>query len=131
MIYKLFSKIGDTFFPDPSQQSSNEQQILIHQNEVHYIPSELPHPMSRYMEIANTQYNAMEYAGTDKEALFGSLLGLNAKELHAVYDSYGIRELHTFGFGDGKKTLIQAYYDELSGDSLNTMLKIWKKTNLV
>lgn len=62
--------------------------------------------------IAEGQYNAMQGTGTDEDALFSTLVGLNGSQLQQVFAEYGIK--------DGKN-LFGWYQDELTDNPVLSM----------
>jgi hypothetical protein len=97
----------------------------------------LPRAKQVYEQIAEQQFAAMEYAGTDFTSLMNGVKDLNAKELQAVFYLYGLRQIGTFGMTDSiKKNLLQAYADELTSWSLfgqsqlEQMQAVWAKTGM-
>jgi hypothetical protein len=97
----------------------------------------LPKAKQVYQQIADQQFAAMQYAGTDFTSLMNGVKDLTAKELQAVFYLYGLRQIGTFGMTDSiKKNLLQAYSDELTSISLwgptqvEQMQKVWDKTGM-
>ena len=100
--------------------------------------SKLPGDPTKYANIADIQYNAMNAYGTDTSALFNSLKGLDANELKAVAKAFGKRASTisiipgTEQSISGNRTIFDWYNTELwewTGN-LDKMKAIWKNTGL-
>jgi hypothetical protein len=83
--------------------------------------------------IARTMFNAMDRFGTDEDALFAAVNGLNGASLQKVYKAFG-KPQYFLGesaaiFGD-KMTLTEWMEAELGGNDLERMKAIWRKSNL-
>jgi len=63
--------------------------------------------------IAQGQYNAMQGTGTDEDALFSPLVGLNGSQLQQVFAAYGIKE---------GKDLFGWYQDELANSAFMSLI---------
>jgi len=86
--------------------------------------------------IADLQLTYMENPGTDEKGLFNSLEGLNSEDLKEVFNQFGKKE-YALGTYQGEIALIgenlnllQWYNEELSGEDLKKMRKIWMNTGL-
>lgn len=86
--------------------------------------------------IAKTQKVAMEGFGTDEEALFSSLEGLNGKALQMVFEKFGLYPTDGWGgwlptwLGGTNFDLFGWYRMELNEEELERMNQIWAKSGL-
>lgn len=142
-IFKIFKKLfgmvvnvagGDT---QVSIDKNNAAEQDMKEASYGFNYNSLPHPKQVYQQIADQQFAAMEYAGTDFTSLMNGVKDLTKNELMAVYYLYGLRQIATFGTTDSlKKNLMQAYADELTNWSLwgksqvEQMQDVWNKTGL-
>ena len=122
--YVVLDKLG--FFPGGHDQTADTK----------VDQSKLPGDPSKYANIAGIQYEAMNSWGTDEDALFNSLQGLNTEELKAVYKAFGKRP-STISLIPGTaqsisapRTIFEWYNAELGSSDLTKMGNIWKPTGL-
>jgi hypothetical protein len=92
-------------------------------------------PDHAYATISERLESAMYGFGTDEDALWELLKGLTNDDLIRVYNEFGLRKpegkrLGGLGWSEERKDLIDWFKDELSGDDLSRMEKIWKGTGL-
>jgi len=83
--------------------------------------------------IAEIQYVAMKHLGTDENAIFDSLDGLNGAALKKVVEKFGSRDYQGFGSMPvlgRSKNLFQWYSEELSGKDLQKIKEIFKKSGI-
>jgi hypothetical protein len=92
-------------------------------------------PDHAYATIAKNLQNAMYGLGTNTEegGIFELLKGLNKDDLIRVYNEFGLRKNGDTSlkfWNVPKMDLIDWFKDELSGDDLDRMEKVWRVTDL-
>lgn len=135
---KFMNLITDPFNTEAQEVENEAKEENLNDLAGEFNWSTLPKAKAHYMVLADQQFNAMEYSGTDFDALINPLKNLTSDELLAVFHQYGARYLHTLGITDSHpKTLLEAYRDELSDinpfglTQIEEMQEVWNKTGLV
>ena len=84
-----------------------------------------------YKKVADIQRKAMVGPGTDEEALFTSLGGMNGDDLKTVFMDFGLQAVQGDPFGFTRRDIIDWYYKELGTSDLDKMREIWKQSGLM
>jgi hypothetical protein len=78
----------------------------------------------QYKDFADTLFTAMEYSGTDEDAVKNIMLKMKTyDDVLALIDAYGTRTLHTFAFPEDY-TLAQALYSEFDATGIKTFVNV-------
>lgn len=136
-IIKTIKKLGNLFGTSEEQKAIEEKANDIVQDVSNQVNgTSVPKPLSYYKSIADTQYNAMQYSGTNVSVLLDSLKNLSSNELLMVFSQFGMRPNFTFGYAESLKNLAGWYVEELTDfamwgkSDLEKMRDIWASTSI-
>jgi len=136
LLYKLykFSSLVVSGGAGQVDKDNLNEQSQTNLNNVSVNQNFLTRPATFYKQVADNLYNAMDYAGTDKDTVFDLVKNLNSHELQQVYKDFGYRINNFFNFlglfSDGPTNLQQWFKSELSAFDYERMKIIWKYTNI-
>ena len=137
LLYKFWNEISSFFAGGKAGQDAAKQQVVVADSVANttVLESVLKYPLSQYDTLAQSQYDAMNFAGTDSVSLFHDLIGLQKQDLRQLYKAFGTRINNFFNIGGIFETeeqdLFAFYKEELSGVDLVNMQQLWKLSGIL